>query len=121
MPPKRKCSCSSKHHAYSCTLFPNEDKVVHRIVDRKIRRSVIDLLIQKEHIFFYSTFLCNRCVKLESSAGNMKEGTQEAASYRRFSVLDFFDEFLDAIRNNMLSEEQLSSLIHALGKILHNQ
>ena len=50
-----------------------------------------------------------------------EEGTQEAASNRRFSVLDFFDEFSDAIRNNMLLEEQLSSLSHALGKFLHNQ
>ena len=50
-----------------------------------------------------------------------EEGTQEAASNRRFSVLDFFDEYLDAIRNNTLSEEQLSSLSHAIGKFLHNQ
>ena len=72
MPPKR--NCSSKHHAYCCTLFPNEDEVVYRISDRKIRRSVIDLLIQKEHIFFHSTFLCNICAKLASSAGNIKKG-----------------------------------------------
>ena len=110
MPPKRKCS--SKHHAYCCTLFPNEEEVVHRISDRKIRKSVIDLLIQKEHIFLHSTFLCNKCAKFGEQCRKY-EGTQEAASKRSFSVLEYFDEFLDAIRNNMLSGEQLSSLSHA--------
>ena len=111
MPPKRKCS--SKHHAYCCTLFPNEEEVVHRIFDRKIRRSVIDLLIQKEHIFLHSTFLCNKCAKFGEQCRKYEEGTQEAASKRRFSVLEYLYEFLDAIRNNMLSGEQLSSLSHA--------
>ena len=119
MPPKRKCS--SKHHAYCCTLFPNEEEVVHRISDRKIRKSVIDLLIQKEHIFLHSTFLCNKCARFGEQCRKFEEGTQEAASKRSFSVLEYFDEFLQAIRNNMLSEEQLSTLSYALGKFLYNQ
>ena len=111
-----KYASQTKDHAYCCTLFPNQVKVVRRISDRKIRRSVIDLLIQKEHIFFYSTFMCNMCAKFGEQCRKYEEGTrQEAASKSRFSVLDFFDDFLDAIRNNVLSEEQLLSLIHALG------
>ena len=86
----RYASQTKENHAYCCTLFPNEDKVVRRISDRKIRRSVIDLLIQKEHIVFYSTYMCNMCAKFGEQCRKYEEGTQqEAASKRRFSVLDF--------------------------------
>ena len=80
----------TKDHAYCCTLFANEDKVVRRISDRKIRRSVIDLLIQKEHIFFYSTFMCNMCAKFGEQCRKYKEGHNKKLPLKEDSQFSIF-------------------------------
>jgi hypothetical protein len=114
MPPKRKCS--SKHHDYCCSLSPNEQEIIHRICDRKIKKSVIDFLLKRQHIFPHSTYLCNLCAKFAEQCIKYEAEAEEAVCKRTITVLDYFDEFLEAIQNNKLSLDQLSSLAHAIGK-----
>ena len=116
MPPKRKCS--SKHHDYCCSLFPDEREVINRISDRKIKRSIIDTLIGKEHIFPHSTFLCNACAKFGEQCFSYERDAEEGMRKKKFSVLEYFAEFIEEINNNNLSPEQLSSLAYALGKFI---
>lgn len=114
MPPKRKCS--SKHHDYCCSLFPEEREVINKISDRKIKRSIIDGLIGKGHIFPHSTFLCNACAKFGEQCISYERDAEEGMrKKKKFSVLENFEEFIDEINNNNLSPEQLSSLTYALG------
>lgn len=120
MPPKRKCS--SKHHDYCCSLYPGEEESIRRISDKKIKKSVIDFLIRRNHIFPHSTFLCNLCAKFGEQGIEYESRADEAAFKRTITITDYFDEFLIAIQENKLSLEQLSSLVHAIGKcykILH--
>lgn len=114
MPPKRKCSC--KQHVYCSTLFPDDEEIVQRISDKKIKVKVVNFLLKREFIFPHSTFLCSLCVKFAEQCLQHEDETEEAAKKKKFSILEYFEEFLGAVSNNRLTSDQLSSLSYALGK-----
>lgn len=121
MPPKHKCS--SKHHDYCWSLYPGEEESIRRISDKKIKKSVIDFLIRRNHIFPHLTFLCSLCAKFGEQWIEYESRADEAAFKRTITIKDYFDEFLITIQENKLSLQQLSSLVHAIGKcynILHS-
>lgn len=116
MPPKQRCSC--KQHLYCSTLFPDDEKIVQRFSDKKIRLKVINFLMKREFIFPHSTFLCNLCVKFAEQCLQREDDTEEAARKKKFSIVEYFEEFLQAVSCNKLTSDQLSSLSYALGNIL---
>lgn len=87
--------------------------------DRKIKRSIIDILIGKVHIFPLSTFLCNACAKFGEQCISYERDAEEGMrKKKKFSVLENIEEFIDEINNNNLSPEQVSSLTYALGSFI---
>lgn len=116
MPPKRRCSC--KQHLYCSTLFPDDEEIVQRLSDKKIRVKVINFLMKREFIFPHSTFLCNLCVKFAEQCLQHEDDTEEAARKKKFSIVEYFEEFLQAVSCNKLTSDRLSSLSYALGNIL---
>lgn len=115
-----KCKCSCKQYVYCLILFLDDEEIVQRIFDKKIKVKVVNFLLKREFIFLYFIFLCFLCVKFVEQCFQYEDEIEEVVKKKKFSILEYFEEFLGVVFNNRLISDQLFFLLYVLGNIFFN-
>lgn len=84
----KKCSCKSHDNFTSESTIGN----IIKIKGKKIRKAVIDVLIDRGYLFIHSTYLCQGCARFTET--NFLDHTQMP---RKRNKIDLSEEAVQAV------------------------